>query len=712
MAKFSAMQLSVVAIGLAAVLQASDAMAADQAGVHSDAITEPSVQDDVIRYPAGYFGRYRPTTALDMVRQVPAFQIDDGESVRGFGGAAGNVLIDKRRPSAKEDSTSDILNRIPAGFVDRIELIRSQVDGIDRQGYAVVVNVVLHEDTPPSFRWDLSLRYHLDWGWTTASSLSISHSWRDVRYDLGIFGDRYNSGDLGATNVFSGEGQLLEIQDDELHAQGWRAGATLNLSTRLGETPVQLNMLYNDGNVGRGTLTSLGTPLAAVEAAYVAILKDRPRTTRYEVGINAERSLRTDLVGKAIGIFRREKQTPTSSRLVTDREGNLLSFRESNTNRVTTEAIGRAEFSWNAWSDHLIQVNLEAAYNSLDNKANQRVDFGDGAGLQQQKLPNANTLVEEVRGDVLVRDIWTLGQFDVHYGLGVELSRIRQSGDANMERSFVFLKPESLISYSASPRRQTRLRVAREVAQLNFEDFVTATFFEDEALLEGNPDLEPESTWVVELSQEQRFAGGSALTLTLFHHWISDVEDLLALPNEVPGNIGNGRRWGIKGQATLPLNQLGLTDARLDFRGRWQDSSVRDPVTGKRRNLSGIRGDSGSIPFRDEDNAYAVNIEFRQEFQAARVAWGFGVVRRAERALFKLDELDIFNEGTQLSAFIETTRWLGIKMRLEGDNLLDFERTRDRTVYVGARDLSDVELREMRSRTRGVRIYLRLSGNF
>ncbi|TVS18444.1 MAG: TonB-dependent receptor [Gammaproteobacteria bacterium] len=459
-------------------------------------------------------------------------------------------------------------------------------------------------------------------------------------------------------------------------------------------------------------MTSLGTPLAADQEAYVAILKSRPRTTRYEVGINAERLLRPDLVGKAIGIFRQEKQTPTSSLLVTDPEENLLSFRESNTNRVTTEAIGRAEFSWEAWSDHLIQVNLEVAYNSLDNKVNQQVDFGDGSGLQQQSLPNANTLVEEVRGDVLVRDIWTLGQFDVHYGLGVELSRIRQSGDANLERSFVFLKPEGLISYSASPRLQTRLRVAREVAQLNFEDFVTATFFEDEGLLEGNPDLEPESTWIAELSQEQRFAGGSAVTLTLFHHWISDVEDLLALPNEVPGNIGNGRRWGIKAQATFPLDQLGLTDARLDFRGRWQDSSVRDPVTGRRRNLSGIRGDSGSIPFRDEDNAYAVNIEFRQDFQAARVAWGFGAVRRAERTLFKLDELDVFNEGTQLSAFIETTRWLGIKMRLEGDNLLDFDRTRDRTVYVGARDLSDVELREKRSRTRGVRIYLKLSGNF
>lgn len=701
-----------VAIGLGGGLQAAGAGATERGSNPASDSTAPIVDDGVIRYPVDFFGRYRPTTALDMVRQVPAFQIDDGESVRGFGGAAGNVLINQRRPGTKEDSASDILNRIPAAFVDRVELVRGQVDGINREGHAVVVNVVLHDHTPPSFRWDLLLRQNLDWGWTGEPRLSISHQWREIKYDFGIHGRRYRAGDLGTTRVFDGEDRLLEIQEDELDAQGWVAGATLNLSARLGDTLVSLNTLYSDGTVGRGTLTSFGTPQASGNAPYIAIVEDRPRTTRYEIGANAERFLQPDMLGKVIGIFRRQQRTPTSSRLVTDLEGNLGSLRQSNTDRTTTEAIGRAEFSWGGWTDHLIQMNVEAAYNSLDNVLLQRVDLGDGIGLQQQALPNANTRVEEIRGDVLIKDVWTLGRLDFQYGLGLELSRIKQSGDSNMQRSFSFLKPEMLISYSPSSNRQTRLRVVREVGQLNFGDFVTSTLFEDEALLEGNPDLSPESAWIAELSQEQRFADGSAVTLTVFHHWISDVEDLLALPNEVPGNIGSGRRFGAKAQATLSLDLVGLDDARLDVRARLQDSRVRDPVTGLRRTLSGSRGDSGAIPFRDEDNRYALSVEYRQDFQAARVAWGFGTVMRAKRTLFKLDELDVFDEGTQLNAFVETTRWLGIRARLEGENLLDFKRTRDRTVFAGSRGLSEIDMREERSRTRGVRIYLKLSGSF
>ena len=69
-----------------------------------------------------------------MVNQVPGFQLEGGfnnNRVRGFANTAGNVLIDDRRPSAKRDSLGNILTRIPAASVERIELIRGQVRGID-----------------------------------------------------------------------------------------------------------------------------------------------------------------------------------------------------------------------------------------------------------------------------------------------------------------------------------------------------------------------------------------------------------------------------------------------------------------------------------------------------------------------------------------------------------------------------------------------------
>ncbi len=54
----------------------------------------------IVEYPAVFFERYKPSTALDMVRQVPGFLIDDGDASRGFAGAAGNLLINGQFPSA------------------------------------------------------------------------------------------------------------------------------------------------------------------------------------------------------------------------------------------------------------------------------------------------------------------------------------------------------------------------------------------------------------------------------------------------------------------------------------------------------------------------------------------------------------------------------------------------------------------------------------
>ena len=44
----------------------------------------PVPHAEVVRYDAAFFSRYRPNTALDMVRQLPGFQLDDGAANRGF----------------------------------------------------------------------------------------------------------------------------------------------------------------------------------------------------------------------------------------------------------------------------------------------------------------------------------------------------------------------------------------------------------------------------------------------------------------------------------------------------------------------------------------------------------------------------------------------------------------------------------------------------
>jgi len=682
-------------------------------GINGSALAQEEQWGDsaaaAVAYPSSFFDRYRPNTALDMILQLPGFQLDDGDDERGFGGTAGNVLINDRYPSAKQDTPSNILARIAAGQVERIELIRGQVRDIDLRGRSIVANVVMSEDVQAATRWEMSVRKNFDRSsLAPIGSVSLSDRWLGMEFNTGIDARKSAYGDPGTDVVLDSSGNVVERRVRDHDGSGYNANAYFNASARLGETLFNLNSTVGVEN--RDEITNLHIVPEGSAPSDDIILSER-RNKKLEIGLDAERNLNPDLIGKAILLFYRLDQTPLSSQRSFDASGNQTLFRQADTDAETTETIARMEFDWTGLPNHAIRVNLEGARNVLDSALVQIADTGSGPVVVP--VPGANTRVEETRGDFLIGDTWSFENFELDYGLGAETSTISQTGDAQVERSFTFVKPHAALTYAPSPQRQTRFRLAREVSQLDFKDFVSATVFEDDDLALGNPDLRPETTWIAEFSDERRFGELSVVKLTLFHQWISDVEDLLPLSPtfEAPGNIGDGRRWGVELESTLPLDAIGFTGAKLDVKARWQDSVVVDPVTGLDRVLSSEGSHNGDILFRNE-NEWAFLVDFRQDFEEARVAWGWNLATRAERPLFKVNELDVFDEETNVDVFIETTRWLGLKIRLTGINILDILQSRDRTAYTGERGLSPVDYRELRDSTNGARVLLGFSGTF
>ncbi|MEC7290053.1 MAG: TonB-dependent receptor plug domain-containing protein, partial [Pseudomonadota bacterium] len=73
------------------------------------------------------FAQYAPLNARDMVERIPGFRLSDSRGQnesRGLGQATENVLINGQRLSSKSSSAADVLQRIPAETVRRIELLR------------------------------------------------------------------------------------------------------------------------------------------------------------------------------------------------------------------------------------------------------------------------------------------------------------------------------------------------------------------------------------------------------------------------------------------------------------------------------------------------------------------------------------------------------------------------------------------------------------
>ena len=653
--------------------------------------------DDTVRYPVSFFSTYQPVTARDMVRQVPGFQISNGDSSRGFGGAAGNVLINGERPSSKQDPVSAILERIPASRVQRIDLIRGNTGRFDAGGQPVIVNVILETDGR-SWNWEATLEQDLDSGSPTPStSLSLIDQAGRTSWGAGISASKSFFGNT-MDELLLIRGEPAEDRDESERTRRHTIQLNANSSTAFGDTTLRLNseIQYETSDfLERSTRTPLndtGQPFNLNRASDDTELE-------FEVGGDLEWPVAPSLDAKIIALHQSEISEDDERELLIVEPAPPNLRRQSIRDNTERESITRFELDWSALNDHLLEFDIEGALNSLDNALVLRVD--DDGMLVPVDVPGANNRVEELRGDVRLRDTWQLGGFSLESSLGAEVSRISQSGSGAPDQNFFFIKPSFTLIHAPNPQRLDRVSLEREIAQLNFGDFVSSANFADDDIDRGNPNLEPQQTWAAEISTERRFGEVGVAKLTAFHDWVADVQDLLPIGDgfEVPGNIGDGRRWGLEAEGTIPLSYMGMEQARIDLEGRWEDSSVTDPVTGMNRRFSGRR-------------RYALQGELRQDLVEIGWAWGIesDYVDRSVR--FELDELDVNDRGVDVAAFIETTRWFGVKMQLTVQNLLNREFLRDRTVFDGPRGSSPIRFREARDLRRGRSMLLSVSGAF
>ena len=649
-------------------------------------------------YESDFFAPYAPVTALDMINNLPVFNLDNGNSgSRGFGGSAGNILINGERVSAKSGTPSDLLSRIPAADVERIIVLRGQVGGTDLRGQSVIADVIRRQGGGATGTWALTAATpHPDTRFLPSGSASYSDRIGDLDYTLGAGASRSRFVLDAEERVVDGSGELTEVRDEVYAETDDRFELSANATYQYKATSFGFNAQY-DHEEERGVEDSLRLPTG--QQTFLLAQDNDSEDRALELGMDIERSLGEHLHAKLIGLYRRDDQTSRRNLMLgpPGQPGDITT--ETRNDQLETERILRLELDYAGFRGQLIEASIEGAINRLDS------DFSllrlGPDGLAPVDVPGARTDVEEERLDFSIANSLSLGSVSVDLELAGEASEIRQSGGFTEERSFFFWKPSLTLSHAPSDDALWRARLLREVSQLDFSDFVSAADLGDDELELGNPNLSPESTTTLDVSYEKRFKAIGLLSLTAFYNWIEDVEDILPLEGglEVPGNIGDGFRYGLRGEFTIPLERLGITGGRLDLNGRWQQSGVDDPLTRQQRDLSNERH-------------WTAQIDFRQDLTAARLGWGMNVGFFGPYDNFGLDELDQFSRVWDFGAFVESRAIDQLRIRLGVNDLFRDTTDRDRLVFDGPRDSAPLDFREVRDRTRNRQFFLQVRGVF
>ena len=688
-------------VALGAMITASLSPIAAKAQTASLSSLQPRIENGRQIYEADQFSRFNPRTALDMVRQVPGFTIDTGDSnERGLGQADENVLINGARISGKNIDAFTFLGRISAANVVRIEIVDGatlSISGLSGQVLNLVTNLNETSGISGNFKWDPRWRRSGN-NWL-AGEASISGKLGEGDFTLSIENDAARNGVEGPEQVTDRFGILL-FERDEV--------------ARYGQDRPKLSGSYNR--------TSAGGSVFNANAAYELFRRrETVATDRTQIGQsdifelyssrenewNAEFSTdyEFDLGGgrlKLIGLQRLE-HSPISDFFGQTFFDGTTPPNGSRFDRVTDEgeSILRAEYGWKTAGGTDWGISVEGAYNFLDNQGKLAVLDTQGI-FQPIALTNADSKVTEYRGEFIASYGRALSDnVSLQTTLGGEYSKISQTGARGESRSFVRPKGSASLAWRPQPNLDISLKVERSVGQLNFFDFVQSVDVSQNNGNAGNPALVPPQSWRAELEATRKLGPWGSLTVNLYGEKFSDIVDSIPITatTEARGNLDSATSYGVELVSSILFDPIGWTGAKLDIEGEVRKSSLRDPLTGIFRRIS-------------DDKIFTYEATLRHDIPDSDWAWGAGIEDFRYSDFLRLDQINSFRTGAPYSwVFIEHKDVLGLTVQANLGNLFGRSENFARTVYANRRD-GPIAFVEDRSREFGLIYRLTVSGSF
>ena len=630
----------------------------------------------VTSYPASFFAGSQPNTALDMVNNLPGFSLDIGDSVRGFGGAAGNVLIDGERPASKNDGLDQILQRIPASAVLRIDLIRGGAPGIDMQGKTMIANVVrkagggLHVVAAVQGTADSNGKK--DWGLRLEGSREIGKTSFEAGILMGRGADD-GTGD-GPRIITDAQGHITQTGYEHYFGDGGQDKANAAVETPLlgGRLRVEGSFLHNP--YYSTNADQLIQPPGFEDETYWQNQNTGEMGVRYTRPLGHDGSLELYAL-QQLGLY------ASSDIFLTDTDDTLFTL-----GKRTGESIVRGVYKRTLSPTLSVEAGGEVDYNWLTSHT---FESDNGA---PEFVPAANVHVTEKRGEAFADGTWqATPKLTVEGGIRVETSQIASTGDVVSTESFTYPKPRGVITWSPDPSDQLQLRLEREVSQLDFGYF-TASGTLGAGEHAGNPTLTPDQDWVIEAAYDRHFWKGGDINITVRRYWITDVidyapscdpADILPGPPPIcdpadvfdnPANIGSGWRDELATTLTLPTDRIGLPNGLITLHATWRLAQVIDPSTHQPREASGLHRFDGDL-------------HFQQGLPKWHSNWGWDFQAPWSATNFLVEEVDNIRLGPWFDVYYEYHFSPTLGLKFEADNLLSHGLTQIRNFYDPYRDV-------------------------
>lgn len=673
--------------------------------------------EPVLKYGTDYFQRFEPLTAGDALKRVPSVTFlsdvieSDAPQLRGLPPGYTQILINGERVPGSSADRSFFMDRIPAELIDSVEIVRSSSarrtgdaiagtlninlrDGYELNGGYVRAGGLVYDDNElePSlgFVWGgavgpgrLLLGGNLQGRHNPKKKESLRYGdspENNPDYAVDDFDNREDQTDTRDGKDYSFNGSYeIDAGDTNFKLNGFyvktdrtedeRSFEYDDPSAVTGPVP-DGNLLSDNANVAKidqenfsidGKLTqSWSAGKTSLRVGYAKFIEDR-RETEYEIGFDVDEGddpefegtlTRTDIKDREFSIkLDHEIPLGETMKFVV---GGFYQDKVRRTGIFEAEQEGEGSFDWNQFERN--PTELAEAFEEPE-----AIDGGDNR-------------IKEKRSDIFALVEGDSGSIKWEAGVRYEHTKVRVTDytvdeeDANQRNSYGKLLPSASFKLSLTDRDRLIGSVARTLRRPQFDYILPSTLEEavgDSDLL-GNPRLDPESAWGVDIGYEHRMGARGIVGVNFFYR---DVKDLIELTNTgeegsegegtfvyTPRNVGDGKVYGVEFDLSTDLGFIGLPNTGLFGNVSWLDSEITDELGERRFN---------------NQSKYVYNFGFIQDFPSFGAA--FGATYRKQGAAYSrvIAEEVTTTYGAELEVFVEKRFGKKFTIRAVGSNLLN-----------------------------------------
>lgn len=676
--------------------------------------TTAAAPDNITSYGPDFFVNFpNAVTALDLVERIPAASTILGSDFgggnqsgrRGFSTNDDRVLINGKRISGKSNNSRDTLRRISRDRVLRIDIIRGSSPDIKVSSQESMINVLLVENGgggSGSFEALAELRGKSTWGF--GGSASYSGQLGNLEYFLSADVEPRATLQKRKERIFDGGEDLNRAINERIRGSGPEYTVSSNLAYSFdADTTLRLNGQFehstrntvNFGDLfdvdGAGTFLPDGT----------SERNSTRESDEFEIGSDFETSFGDALTFKLLGLFSTEDESSRRGEDFFDLMGGIEEGVLSLSDQNSDEIVGRTSLVWQRASGTSLELGDEVSANRIES------DFGfflrENGELVRQPVDNSLTTVKEFRNEAFIIHSWNASaKINLESQLFVEYSRISQTAGANRtSRTFFFLRPSVDVRWDLDERHQAQFSVRRIIDQLNFFDFASGAN-EDDEVVSGNTGLEPQKSWVFEVSVERTLPNdrGRIRVSNNYTRWENFITGIEIAPG-VAG-VGNaGKAWlnELILEASVRLDVIGEGDLLIEPRLRVRMGQIIDPITG----MSLFAENKGRAIF---------NMNLRHDISKWGLSYGGDIFRFLDWERRDLDELNRNQGRLNLSLFVEKVLFGGITARITASGIADPDTGRVRTLFVDTRRSAVIDRVEVRDQRDGRQFIFALRGNF